>query len=67
MRSICVRPHVEARDKAHPLAAQLAAFKIAMPARTSSTGSAVSETRIVSPMPSDSSVPMPTAERMMPL
>jgi len=40
---------------------------MAMPARTSSTGSAVSETRIVSPMPSDSSVPMPTAERMMPL
>src|SRR5437868_370292 len=36
-------------------------FKISHATRTSSTGSAVSETRIVSPIPSTSSAPMPTA------
>jgi hypothetical protein len=33
-----------------------------MPTLTSSTGSSVSETRMVSPIPSDRSVPIPTAD-----
>ena len=43
-----------------------AALSMATPAFTSSTGSAVSDTRMVSPMPSISSVPMPTAELTVP-
>jgi hypothetical protein len=36
-------------------------FRISKPTRTSSSGSAESETRIVSPMPNQSSEPMPIA------
>ena len=39
---------------------------MAQATRTSSTGSPVSETRTVSPMPSASSAPMPTALLMVP-
>ena len=38
-----------------------------MPTRTSSTGSAASETRIVSPMPSASRVPNPIADLIVPI
>src|SRR6266542_962901 len=40
--------------------------RIALPTLTSSTGWAVSDTRMVSPMPSASSAPMPTVDLMMP-
>ena len=39
---------------------------MAQATRTSSTGSAVSETRMVSPMPSASRAPMPTALFIVP-
>ena len=41
--------------------------RISQATRTSSTGSAVSETRSVSPMPCDSSVPMPIALLTVPV
>ena len=39
---------------------------MALPALTSSIGGAVSDTRMVSPMPWASSAPIPTADLMMP-
>lgn len=66
MRSISVRPQVGQDTKRTPPFLRPAALSISTPARTSSTGSAVSETRIVSPMPSMSSVPMPTADFITP-
>src|SRR5262249_4560242 len=42
------------------------AFRISNAVLTSSTGSAVSDTRIVSPMPSTRSAPMPTADLIEP-
>src|SRR5439155_3654898 len=44
-----------------PRSRRPSAFRISYAVRTSSTGSAVRETRIVSPMPSTSSAPIPTA------
>ena len=44
-----------------PRSRRPSAFRISNPVSTSLTGSAVSETRIVSPIPSESSAPMPTA------
>ena len=43
------------------------AFRISKPTRTSSSGSADSETRIVSPMPAHSSVPMPIDDFTVPV
>ena len=37
-----------------------------MPTRTSSVGSAESDTRIVSPMPCESTAPSPTADLIVP-
>ena len=44
-----------------PRSRRPSAFRISNAVLISSTGSAVSETRIVSPIPSTSSAPMPTA------
>ena len=44
-----------------------AALRIALAATTSRTGSAVRETRIVSPMPRHSRPPMPMADLMVPI
>ena len=41
-------------------------FRMSKPAFTSSTGSAASETRMVSPMPAHSSEPMPIDDLMVP-
>lgn len=58
MRFILVLPQVGHETTfTRPLAFIPTADKISIPARTSSTGSAVSETRIVSPMPDSNSVP----------
>ena len=43
------------------------AVNISKPAETASTGSAVRETRIVSPMPSIKSEPIPAADLMSPI
>ena len=67
MRSISVRPQVGQETNFTPPLRTPAAFRIAMPAVTSRTGSAVRETRIVLPMPSMRRVPMPTADWMVPL
>jgi hypothetical protein len=66
MRGTSVRPHVGQLINVAPRCLSSSALRMANPARTSSTGSAVSETRIVSPIPSDKSVPIPTADRMTP-
>ena len=42
-------------------------FRMSKPTRTSSTGSADSETRMVSPMPPHSSMPMPMEDLTVPL
>ena len=65
MRSICVRPQVgQEMTLTPPRSPQ--ARRMASPARTSSTGSAVRETRMVSPMPSKSIAPMPAADWTVP-
>ena len=66
IRSISVLPQVGQETNFTPPGRSPAAFRIAMPTETSRTGSAVRETRIVSPMPSESSVPIPTADWMVP-
>ena len=66
MRSISVLPQVGQETNFTPPERSPAALSIATPAATSRTGSAVKETRIVSPMPSHRSVPMPTADCIVP-
>ena len=49
-----------------PRSRRPSALRISNAVLISSTGSAVSETRIVSPIPSTSSAPMPTADLIEP-
>jgi hypothetical protein len=60
-------PHDGQDTTSRPRSRRCSDSRMPMPALTSSTGSADSDTRIVSPMPSASSVPMPTADLMMPV
>ena len=46
---------------------RLSAFSISKPTRTSSSGSAESETRMVSPMPAHKSEPMPIEDFTVPV
>ena len=55
------RPHDGHEIITGPRSRSPSAFRISQQVSTSLTGSAVSETRIVSPIPSASSAPMPTA------
>jgi hypothetical protein len=66
MRSISVLPQVGQDMKRTPPRRSPAAFRMATPVFTSSAGSAVRDTRMVSPRPSFKSVPMPTADSMVP-
>src|SRR4029453_11501705 len=65
-RSTSARPHDGHDTNVSPPLRSPSDFRISMPTRTSSVGSAESETRIVSPMPSLSSAPSPTADLMVP-
>src|SRR2546427_3257638 len=61
-RSTSARPHEGHETKVRPPFRRPSDFKMSIPTRTSSVGSAESETRIVSPMPSERSAPRPTAD-----
>src|SRR2546422_4682963 len=54
-RSTSARPHEGHETKVRPPFRRPSDFKMSIPTRTSSVGSAESETRIVSPMPSERS------------
>jgi hypothetical protein len=56
-----------AGDHRDPAPAQPSDFSMSKPTLTSSTGSADSETRIVSPIPAHSSMPMPIDDLTVPL
>ena len=62
-----VRPQVGQEMTSMPSRRSPRLFKIWMPAFTSSTGSPVSETRMVSPIPLERMAPMPTADFTVPL
>ena len=62
-----VRPQVGQAMRFTPPFRSPAAFRIFLAAQTSSTGSAVSVTRMVSPMPRQRSPPMPMADFTMPM
>ena len=66
MRSMLVRPQVGQETSSGASGRRPQACRMRNAAGTSSAGSAVSETRMVSPMPSSSSAPMPTADLTMP-
>ncbi len=66
IRSTEARAQVGQETMSMPLRASPAAVRICRATRISRTGSAVSETRMVLPMPSRSRLPMPRAERMLP-
>ena len=61
-----VRPQVGQLISVGPYERRPKDFNISKPTFTSFTGSPVSETLIVSPMPSASNVPIPTADLMIP-
>ena len=67
IRSIFVRPQVGQAIRLTPSFRSPAAFKMDLAASTSFTGSAVRETRMVSPMPIHSRPPMPMADLMTPM
>lgn len=67
IKLIRVLPQVGQEIISAPVLRISAAFRISYPALTSSTGSAVSETRIVSPMPSTKRLPMPMAFLITPI
>src|SRR5262245_6107867 len=66
IRSTSARPHEGHATKVSPPLRSPSDLRMSMPTRTSSVGSADSDTRIVSPMPSESSAPRPTADLMVP-
>ena len=66
IKSICVLPQVGQDTKLTPLSLRLRLFRISKPALTSSTGFSVSETLMVSPIPSAKSVPSPTEDFINP-
>ena len=65
-RSTSARPHDGHDTKVSPPVRSPSDLRMSIPTRTSSVGSAESETRIVSPMPSESSAPSPTADLIVP-
>src|SRR5262249_17058013 len=65
-RSTSARPHDGHETNVSPPLRRPSDFRMSMPTRTSSVGSADNETRIVSPMPSESSAPSPTADLIVP-
>ena len=67
IKSICVLPQVGQETKFTPLCLNFKLFSISKPAKTSSIGFSVSETRIVSPIPSANNVPRPTDDFINPL
>ena len=62
-----VRPQVGQATMLTPVLRRPAALRISFAVKTSCTGSAVSDTRIVSPMPWHKSAPMPMADLMVPM
>jgi len=65
-RSMSIRPQVGHAISSGDVTRAPVAFKMSNATGISSSGSAVSETRIVSPMPSSRSVPMPIADFTVP-
>src|SRR5712691_5080098 len=65
-RSTSARPQEGQDTKVSPPVRSPRALRMSIPTRTSSVGSALSETRIVSPIPSESSAPRPTADLIVP-
>ena len=65
-RSISVRPHVGQEIITGPFSRRPSAFRISNPTYTSSHGSPVSDTRIVSPIPPARITPIPTDDRIVP-
>ena len=66
IRSISMRPQVGQATSVGAVAAQVELLRMSKQTGISSVGSAASETRIVSPMPSASRMPMPMALRTVP-
>src|SRR5688572_18514089 len=65
-RSTSARPHDGHDTNVRPPLRSPSDFRISMPTRTSSVGSADRDTRIVSPMPCERTAPRPTADLMVP-
>src|SRR5262245_27148722 len=65
-RSTSARPHDGQATKVRPPRRSPSDLSTSIPTRTSSVGSAESETRMVSPIPSLSSAPSPTADLIVP-
>src|SRR5262245_3158775 len=65
-RSTSALPQEGHETKVRPPLRSPSDFKMSIPTRTSSVGSAESDTRIVSPMPSESSAPSPIADLIVP-
>src|SRR4029453_14174142 len=61
-RSTSARPQEGHETKVRPPLRSPSDFRMSIPTRTSSVGSAESDTRIVSPMPSERSAPSPIAD-----
>ena len=66
MMSTSARPHDGQATSCTPRVRSPRPLRISNPTLTSSTGSAASDTRIVSPMPRARMAPMPVADLMLP-
>ena len=66
-KSIFVRPQVGQAIKVTPPSRRPSDFRISLATLTSTSGFPVSETRIVSPIPSANNAPIPTADFMTPV